>query len=127
MKSLYFIIVVLFITACDPEQTVTFKVNNQTQYNTDMTLYSNGALSKSFQIEKSTSAVIFTDSGLSPESFQPNEFDSIKFSFENYKSIIFIEDTIDSPNDIYNGDNWKVENKKHTQTFIYIVSEDNIK
>lgn len=124
MKTLYYIIVVLFITACDPEQTVTFKVNNQTQYNTEMFLYSNGVVSKSFQIEKSTSTVIFSDSGLSPESFQTNEFDSIKFSFENNKLLVFLNDTINSQNDIYNGENWLVENKNHTQIFTYTVNNE---
>lgn len=117
---------VLFITACDPEQTVTFKVNNQTQHNTEMTLYSNGAVNKSFQIEKSTSVVIFTDSGLSPESFQTNDFDSIKFSFENNKILVFENDTVNSTNDIYNGDNWVVENKKHTQVFTYTIVNEMI-
>ena len=121
MKTLYYIIVVLFITACDPEQTVTFKVNNQTQYNTEMFLYSNGVVSQSFQIEKSNSTVIFSDSGLSPESFQTNEFDSIKFSFENNKLLVFLNDTINSQNDIYNGENWLVENKNHTQIFTYTI------
>ena len=121
MKTLHYIIFVLFITACDPEQTVTFKVNNQSQYNTVMSLYSNGVVSKSFQIEKSTSTVIFSDFGLSPESFQTNEFDSIKFSFENNKLLVFLNDTVNSLNDIYNGENWLVENKKHTQIFTYTI------
>lgn len=124
MKTLYYIIIVLFITACDPEQTVTFKVNNQTQYNTVMSLYSNGVVSKSFQIEKSTSTAIFSDSGLSPESFQTNEFDSIKFSFENNKLLVFLNDTVNSLNDIYNGENWLVENKKHTQIFTYTIDNE---
>jgi len=124
MKTLYLIIVVLFITACDPEQTVTFKVNNQTQYDTEMTLYSNGAVNKSFQIEKSKSVVIFKDSGLSPQSFQTNDFDSIKFSFKNNKYLVFENDTVNSINDIYNGDNWVVENKKHTQIFTYTIDNE---
>lgn len=121
MKALYYIIVVLFITGCDPEQTVTFKVNNQTQYNTEMTLYSKGVVNKSFQIKKSTSVVIYTDSGLSPESFQTNDYDSIRFIFENNKFLVFVNDTVNSPNDIYNGDNWRVETKKHTQIFTYTL------
>ena len=121
MKTLYFVIVVLFITSCDPEQTVTFKISNLTQYDANIVLFSNGEARKNFQIVKNTSAVIFSDSGLSPESFQPNDYDSIKFSFENNISIVFIKHTINYPNDIYNGDNWVVYNKKHIQEFTYTI------
>ncbi len=127
MKVQYFILMVLFITACDPMQTVIFKVKNQTQYNAEMTLYSNGAANKSFQIEKSTSVVIFQDSGLSPESFQVNDFDSIKFSFENNKFLTFVKDTVNFKNNIYYGDNWVVDNdKRHTQIFTYTIDNDMI-
>lgn len=121
MKTLFFILIAVFITACDPEQTVTFKINNQTQYNTQMILYLKGVINKSFQIEKMKSVVIFTDSGLSPKSFQTNDYDSIKFIFENNKVLVFLKDTINSQNDIYNGDNWRIESKKHTQIYTYTI------
>jgi hypothetical protein len=128
MKSRYVWLLwaVPWLTACDPEQTVTFKVDNQTSYVSEMTLYANGVASQRFQIDKSTGEVIFSESGLSPGSFQPHDFDSIRFNFEHTKWRVFKKDTVNSPNDIYDGENWKEDDRKHTQVFTYTLNNEAI-
>ena len=121
MKTLVFIMVFFLAVSCDPEQTVSFRVDNRTSNDSEMTLYAKGTIHSSFRIEKQASVVIFTDSGLSPQSFQVGDYDSIKFSFTNGKSIVFANDTLNSPNDIYNGANWLVENSGYTQIFTYSI------
>ncbi len=122
--NLLFIYEIFAFSSCDPNQTVIFKIDNQTDYDAEMQLFSEGSISQDFQIEKQDGTVIFSDTGLSPSAFQTGDYDSIKFLFDNSVMLKFIKDAAATENDIYDGNSWIVENEKHSQTFTYRLTDE---
>ena len=126
MNKICIIFVIVILVACDPASTISFHIENETNYQTTMSIYSSGEMIDSYNIEANTIQSIWHDKSMDPDALPLHEYDSIGFDFKNGNKIMYRKSDISDEKNIF-GDYWIDEYpSKNHHKFVFILNDDDL-